>query len=76
MEIDYLELAKSFFLKLKKELQQEDSDSMGGISLEEFNVNCFKFKIEVDGFWEKATFFDYIVTDEFGKEIDKGNYCF
>lgn len=76
MEIDYLELAKNFFLQLKKELQQDDSDSMGGASSKDFNINGFEFEIFVDGFWEKSKFFDYKVVDKSGKELEKGDYCF
>lgn len=76
MERDFLELAKEFFLKLKKELQQEDSDSMGGSSSKDFNIDGFEFEIFVDGFWEKSRFFDYKVIDKSGNEIAKGDYSF
>ena len=76
MKIDYLELAKSFFLQLKKELQQEDSDSMGGSSSKDFNINGFEFEIFVNGFWEKTKFFGYKVIDKQEKELEKGEYSF
>jgi hypothetical protein len=76
MKIDFLELAKEQFLNLKKEILDFNREYLGSEDETDYEVDGFKFKIKVDGFWEKATFFDYIVTDEFGKEIEKGDYCF
>lgn len=75
-KIDYLELAQDFFLKLKKDLQKEDSDSMGGASSKDYNIDGFEFEIFVDGFWEKSRFFDYKVVDKSGAIIESGDYEF
>lgn len=75
-KIDYLELAQDFFLELKKDFQNEDNDSMGGASSKDYNIDGFEFEIFVDGFWEKAKFFDYKVVDKSGAIIESGDYCF
>jgi hypothetical protein len=74
--MNYLQLAKEQFLNLKEEMLDLDRKCLGSEDETNYEVEGIKFKIKVDGFWEKATFFYYIVTDEFGKEIEKGSYCF
>ena len=74
--MNYLKLAKEQFLNLKEEMLDFDRKCLGSEDETNYEVEGVKFKIKVEGFWEKSTWFDYIVTDEFGKELDKGNYCF
>lgn len=71
--INFNKLARDQFYNLKEELLDEDRKCLGGIGKEDYNVDGFEFTIEVDGFWEKSTFFDYVVTDKSGAEIAKGN---
>lgn len=70
--IDYLKLAEKQFLTLKKKTLDEDRDILGAENEENYEVNGLKFKIKVDGFWEKATWFNWEVTDEQGEKIAFG----
>lgn len=71
-EINYTELAENQFYKLKEELLDEDRKCLGGIGKEDYEIDGFKFNIKVDGFWEKSTWFNYVVTDKSGNEISRG----
>jgi hypothetical protein len=74
--MNYLQLAKEQFLNLKEEMLDLDRKYLGSEDETNYEVDGIKFTIKVEGFWEKATFFDYVVKDEFGKELEKGYYCF
>jgi hypothetical protein len=69
---DFLKLAKEQFSNLKEETLNEDRHCLGAESEEDYEVNGLKFKIKVDGFWEKATWFDWLVYDENGVQIESG----
>lgn len=69
----YFELAEEQFYNLKEETLDDDRKSVGAIGDEDYEIDGFKFNIEVDGFWEKSTFFEYVVKDENGNEIERGN---
>ena len=72
MKIDFEELAEDQFYKLKEETLDEDRKSLGAEGEQDYEIDEVKFKIKVDGFWEKSTWFNWIVYDESGKEIDTG----
>lgn len=71
-KINYKELAEEQFDNLKEETLDEDRHCLGAENEKDYEVDGVKFKIKVDGFWEKATWFNYIVLDEQGNEIAKG----
>jgi hypothetical protein len=70
--MDYLKLAKEQFINLKEETLDEDRHSLGAENEMDYEIDGVKFKIKVDGFWEKATWFDWTVYDEQGNEIVNG----
>lgn len=76
MKPNFLELAQTQFLNLQDEILDIDRHSVGGGDETHYEVSGFKFKIKVDGYWEKATWFDYEVLDEQNKIIESGNHCF
>lgn len=73
MKTNYFELAESQFYQLKEDTLDEDRKCVGAEGEEDYEIDGFKFTIKVDGFWEKSTFFSYVVTDELGNEIEKGD---
>lgn len=74
--INYLELAKEQFLNLKEALLDLDRKCLGGIDTTNYEIEGIKFSIEVDGFWEKSTWFDYVVKNEFGNILEEADYSF
>lgn len=70
--MDYLKLAKEQFSNLMEETLDEDRHSLGAENEQDYEIDGVKFKIKVDGFWEKATWFDWNVYDEQGNEIASG----
>jgi hypothetical protein len=70
--MNYLKLAKEQFSNLQEETLDEDRHSLGAENEMDYEIDGVKFKIKVDGFWEKATWFDWTVYDEEGKEIANG----
>ena len=72
--IDYRELAIDLFYALQEEVLDEDRHALGVEDEKDYEIDDFKFTISVDGFWEKATWFNYQVRDQFGDLIEEGNY--
>ena len=70
----YLELAKNQFYELKEETLKDVSESMGAENELDYEIDGEKFKIKVDGFWEKATWFNWEVFNEQGESILSGTY--
>jgi len=70
--MNYLELAKEQFYTLKEETLDEDRHCLGATNSKEYEKDGVKFSIEVDGFWEKSTWFDWEVKDENGAVLDSG----
>ena len=70
--MNYLKLAKEQFSNLQEETLDEDRHSLGAENEMDYEIDGVKFKIKVDGFWEKATWFDWTVYDEKGNEIANG----
>jgi hypothetical protein len=70
--MNYLKLAKEQFSNLQEETLDEDRHSLGAENEMDYEIDGVKFKIKVEGFWEKATWFDWTVYDEEGKEIANG----
>ena len=70
--MNYLELAEEQFYTLKEETLDEDRHCVGAGNSKEYEKDGVKFSIEVDGYWEKTTWFDWKVKDENGKELDSG----
>lgn len=66
---DYLELAEKQFYKLKEKTLDNERLSLGAESTEEYDIDGEKFKIHVDGFWEKSTWFNWTVYDNDGNVI-------
>lgn len=73
---DYLAIAKEQFLNLKEEVLDIDRHALGSEDEMNYENNGVKFSIEVSGFWEKTIYFDYVVRDEFGNELETGDYFF
>jgi len=71
-DMNYLELAEDQFYNLKEETLDDDRHVLGAGNKKDYEVDNVKFTIEVDGFWEKSTWFDWIVKDENGAKIDSG----
>lgn len=71
-DMNYLELAKEQFYTLKEDTLNEDRHCLGAANKKDYEIGGVKFSIEVDGFWEKATWFDWTVNNEKGEEISKG----
>jgi len=76
MKNNFLQLAKEQFLNLKEEILDLDIKALGSEDVTSYENDGVKFKIKVDGCWEKATWFDYKVYDEQENIIETGNYCF
>lgn len=72
--MDYLKLAKEQFLTLKEDRLDEDRHSLGAENEIEYNVDNNKFKIKVNGFWEKGTWFNWQATDDNNKIVASGTY--
>jgi hypothetical protein len=75
-DLDYLNLAKEQFNNLQKETLDMDRYSLGGEDEINYEIDGVKFKIKVDGFWEKSVWFDWFVYNEQGIEITKGYYVY
>lgn len=73
---DYLKLAQEQFLNLKEEELDLNRKILGSQDETNYEKDGIKFKISVDGFWEKATWFNYTVSDEQGNIIEKDTYIF
>ena len=71
-DMNYLKLANEQFYSLKEEILDADRHCLGGANKQDYEIDGVKFSIEVDGFWEKATWFDWIVKDEKGEKVDSG----
>lgn len=69
---NYLELAKEQFYNMKEEILDLDRKSLGGEDETNYEVDGVKFKIKVDGYWEKSNWFNWTVYDEQGNEITSG----
>lgn len=69
--MNYRELAEQRFLALQDELLELDKDALGGEDETNYEVDGVRFKIKVDGFWEKATWFNYEVFNEQNQSIEK-----
>lgn len=70
--MNYLKLAKEQFSNLQNVILDEDRHAVGAANKQDYDIEGVKFKIKVDGFWEKATWFDWIVYDEQGNKIASG----
>lgn len=70
--MDYLSLAKDQFENLMEAMLDEDRHCLGASNEQDYNVNGEKFKIEVEGFWEKSTWFDWHVYDMNNIKITSG----
>lgn len=70
--MDYLKLAKEQFFKLKEEILDEDRHSLGASNEVDYEIDGNKFKIKVDGFWEKSTWFEWEVINATGEKIASG----
>jgi hypothetical protein len=70
--MNYLKLAKEQFSNLKEETLSKDRHSLGAENEMDYEIDGVKFKIKVDGFWEKATWFDWTVYDKKGNVITNG----
>tara|TARA_R110002167_G_scaffold5215_3_gene24411 strand:+ start:400 stop:669 length:270 start_codon:yes stop_codon:yes gene_type:complete len=70
--MNYLELAKEQFYILKEETLDEDRHLVGAGNSEDYEIKGVKFSIEVNGFWEKSTWFDWVAKDEKGEKLDSG----
>jgi hypothetical protein len=75
MEIYFEELATDQFYELKEKTLDEDRHVLGANSEQDYDINGVKFKIKVNGFWEKSTWFNWTVFDENGVEIKSGTEC-
>jgi len=69
---DYLELAKEQFYNLKEETLDDDRHVLGAANKKDYDIDSFKFTIEVDGFWEKSTWFNWTATHENGDKLGGG----
>lgn len=75
MKSKYLELAEEQFFNLKEETLDLDRKSLGAEdTINYYDENDKKFSIKVNGYWEKATWFDYWVYDEFNNLLEKDIY--
>jgi len=74
IEINYLQLARTQFYDLKSQTLIDYEDSLGAENEMIYEINNNKFKIIVDGYWEKYPWFDWIVLDEQNNEIISGTY--
>jgi len=73
--MNYLELAVDQFYQLKEDTLDDDRHSVGAECTEDYDIDGIKFQINVDGFWEKSTWFNWKVIDEKGNVIESGtNY--
>ena len=72
--MDYLKLAKEQFFTLKEEMLDEDRHSLGAANEIDYDIEGEKFKIKVDGFWEKSTWFDWEVINLSGEKIASGTW--
>lgn len=70
--IDYSELAETQFYELKEETLDDDRKSLGAENDKNYDIEGEKFNISVSGFWEKSTWFDYVVKGENGNIIEEG----
>ena len=70
--MNYLELAKEQFDNLMEETLDENRHSLGVGETKDYDIDGVKFTIEVNGFWEKSTWFDYKVTNDKGEVIEEG----
>ena len=75
MKSKYLELAEEQFFNLKEETLDSDRKSLGAEdTVNYYDENNKRFSIKVNGYWEKATWFDYWVYDEFNNLLEKDIY--
>jgi len=70
--MNYRELASEQFYNLKEETLDDDRHCLGAANEQEYEIDGLKFKISVNGFWEKATWFDWVVYDEENNIITRG----
>lgn len=70
--MNYLKLAKEQFDNLKEETLDDDRSCVGAGNEEEYDKEGVKFRIKVDGCWETSTWFNWVVYNEKGEEIEKG----
>ena len=70
--MNYSELARQQFYKLKEDTLDDDRHSLGAENEIDYNTDGLKFKIKVDGFWEESTCFDWYVYDLSGNLIESG----
>tara|TARA_R110000737_G_scaffold353327_1_gene404194 strand:- start:68 stop:292 length:225 start_codon:yes stop_codon:yes gene_type:complete len=70
----YLELAIDQFFEMKEDWLDGDRHCVGGTKKKYYELDGVKFELKVDGFWEKADWFDYTVIDSNGTELDKGHW--
>lgn len=73
-KINYQQIAIKQFFELKEETESETQEVLGAEVEKDYEINGFKFKIHVDGYWEKAVWFDWIAYNEQGKIIEEGAY--
>lgn len=73
----YIELARNQFYTMKEEWLDDDRHCIGGRNEQTYKVEGVNIKIKVDGNWDRSEWFDYIVIDKDGLEIETGtDYCF
>ena len=70
--MNYLELAEEQFYNLKEEALDDDRHILGAANKKDYDIDSVKFTIEVDGFWEKATWFNWTATHENGDKLGSG----
>lgn len=71
---EYLEIAIEQFYEMKEEWLDDDRHCIGGENEKEYDVKGVKIKVKVDGFWEKSDWFNYVVFDCNGNELNKGHW--
>lgn len=67
--MDYLKLATTQFFALKEEVLDENRHALGSGNEVDYEIDGIKFKITVDGCWEKSTWFDWEVFDDKGNKV-------
>ena len=70
--INYLDLAEEQFDNLMNETLDIDRHVLGAKNKQEYNINGFQFRIEVDGFWEQSIWFNWSVYDSDNNKIYSG----
>lgn len=74
--MSYLQLAEDQFNILKEEILDDDRHAVGASNKKDYKIDGRKLTIEVDGFWEKATWFDWAVKDAEGYTVVAGTRYF